>query len=113
MLWDWTGYLGLLLLILLLINREQNWMIAYLTSEHTNELLTAEQFEIACSAWRQTIEFIKARARGNYKHVRRFYQSCGDLMHKKRQLILHGDELGTSLEIQRLRSELTALSKQI
>lgn len=112
-LWDWTGYLGLFLLILLLIKREQNWMKLYLTPEHDQELLTPDQYQIACSAWRQSIEFIKARARGNYKYIRLFYQSCGDLMHKKRQLIQHGDELGTSLEIQRLRSELGTLSKQI
>ena len=111
--WDWTGYMGLFLLILLLIKREQDWMKKYLVNEHELKILTSEQYKIACSAWIQSIEFIKARTRGNYKYIRNFYQSCGDLMHKKRQLIQHGDELGTSLEIQRLRSELATLSKQI
>jgi len=111
--WDWTGYLGLFLLILLLIKREQGWMKKYLSSEHELDLLTADQYKIACSAWRQSIEFFKARTRGDYKYIRNFYQSCGDLMHKKRQLIQHGDDLGKSLEIQRLRSELASLSKQI
>ena len=88
-------------------------MKKYLVNEHELKILTSEQYKIACSAWIQSIEFIKARTRGNYKYIRNFYQSCGDLMHKKRQLIQHGDELGTSLEIQRLRSELATLSKQI
>ena len=111
--WDWTGYLALLLLILLLIKREQQWMRKYLAPEQTQQLLSEQQYEIACSAWRQSLAFLQARFKGNYKRIRQFYQSCGDLMHKKRQLIRHGDELGTSLEIQRLRSELQALGDQI
>jgi RsiW-degrading membrane proteinase PrsW (M82 family) len=111
--WDWTGYIGLLLLILFLINREQQWMREYLAPEHTQHLLTKDQYKIACSSWRQSLVFLQARFKGNYKKIRHFYQSCGDLMHKKRQLILHGDELGTSLEIQRLRSELHRLADQL
>ena len=91
---------------LLLIKREQRWMKEYLEVEHNRDLLTSEQFEIACSAWKQGIAFVRARINGNYRQVRGLYQACGDLMHKKRQLARHGDELGAALEIQRLRSEL-------
>ena len=108
--WDWSGYLGLLLLIFLLIKREQRWMKEYLAIEHKQDLLTNEQFQIACSAWKQGLAYVRARFDGNYRQARDLYQACGDLMHKKRQLQRHGDELGTALEVQRLRSNLQILA---
>jgi RsiW-degrading membrane proteinase PrsW (M82 family) len=109
--WDWSGYLGLAIFIIVLIKREQRWMKAYLASELDGEILTKHQYEIACSAWKQGWTSFRALFYGEYRQVRRFYQLCGDLMHKKRQLIRHGDELGTVLEIQRLRSELKSLAE--
>ena len=111
--WDWSGYLGLLLLIFLLINREQRWMKEYLAAEHAQNLLSATHYSVACSAWRQGFVFIQARFQGNYRQIRGFYQACGDLMHKKRQLIRYGDESGTALEIQYLRTKLQNLAKEI
>jgi len=108
--WDWSGYLGLLLLIFLLIKREQRWMKEYLAVEYNQEMLTAEQFQVACSAWKQGLVLIRARFDGNYHQAKDLYQACGDLMHKKRQLARHGDELGTALEVQRLRTELQLLA---
>ena len=110
--WDWSGYLGLAILIFVLIKREQRWMKEHLESEKIGELLTEEQYEVACSAWKQSLSSIEALFKGEYRQVRRLYQLCGDLMHKKRQLIRHGDELGTVLEIQRLRSEIRSLAEQ-
>ncbi len=111
--WDWSGYLGLGFLITLLIRREQRWMREYLAAERLGEHLSEDQYQIACSAWKQGLASIRAFFRGNYRQVRRFYQACGNLMHKKRQLLRHGDELGTVLEIQRLRAEIKNLSIQI
>ncbi len=108
--WDWSGYLGLLLLIFFLIKREQRWMKEYLATEHNQELLSSEQFQIACSAWKQGLAYLRARSNGNYREVKDLYQACGDLMHKKRQLARHGDELGTVLEVQRLRLNLQILA---
>ncbi|MCK5795180.1 MAG: PrsW family intramembrane metalloprotease, partial [Anaerolineales bacterium] len=111
--WDWSGYLGLLLLIFLLIKREQRWMKEYLAAEHKQDLLSNEQFQIACSAWKQGLVFIRARLEGNYRQVKELYQTCGDLMHKKRQFVRHGAELGADFEVQRLRAELQSLAEQI
>ena len=88
-------------------------MKEYLETEYKQELLSKDHYQTACSALKQSVVFLKARIHGNYSHTRRFYQACGDLMHKKRQLIRHGDEQGAALEIQRLRSELTRLSENI
>lgn len=111
--WDWSGYLGLLLLIFLLLKREQRWMKEYLAPAHQQGILTTDQFQTACSAWKQLFAFLRARFNGNYQRVRGLYQTCGDLMHKKRQLSRHGDELGTVLEVQRLRSELKSYAEQL
>ncbi len=112
-LWDWSGYFGLLVLVLIFIYREQNWMKEHLEVEYKQELLSKDHYQTACSALKQSGVCLKARIYGKYSETRRFYQACGDLMHKKRQLIRHGDELGTALEIQRLRSELTRLAEYI
>ena len=111
--WDWSGYIGLLILIMLLINREQRWMKEYLSPEVLDLIITPEQFQVACSAWKQSLAIFKARFSGNPKQIRLFYQNCGDLMHKKRHFIRHGDELDSAFEIQRLRSELADLAKTI
>jgi hypothetical protein len=59
------------------------------------------------------LTYVRARFDGNYRQVRDLYQACGDLMHKKRQLQRHGDELGAALEVQRLRLELQVLAEKI
>jgi RsiW-degrading membrane proteinase PrsW (M82 family) len=112
-LWDWTGYLGLLILILLLIKREQTWMKIYLRSEVDRGLIDSKQYQIACSTWRQSLLFVRSFFQGNLPQVRRFYQVCGDLMHKSRQLSENKNEIGANREIQNLRNELKSYSKSI
>jgi len=111
--WDWSGYFGLLFLVLFFIYREQNWMKEHLEAEYKQGLLSKDHYQTACSALKQSIVFLKARISGKNSQTRRFYQVCGDLMHKKRQLLHHKDELGAAIEIQRLRSELTNLAEKI
>ena len=111
--WDWSGYIGLLLLIFLLIRREQYWMKEYLADEYSQMLLSSEQYRIACSAWCQSSLFIKSLMSGKYQATRYFYQTCGDLMHKKRQYNRHGDQNDTVSEINRLRLKISQLAKEI
>jgi RsiW-degrading membrane proteinase PrsW (M82 family) len=108
--WDWSGYVGLMALILALIKREQSWMREYLSEEVEGGLINPNQFRTACSAARQTFTYLKSLIRGNYDLERRFFQGCGNLMHKKRQLSKNGDHLEVIFEIQRLRSEIGMLS---
>lgn len=108
--WDWSGYLGLMVLILVLIKREKSWMGEFLSSEVISGLISSDQYQTACSASRQSLAILKSVFQGNYSLQRRFYQGCGNLMHKKRQLVKHGDHQGESLEIQRLRAEIGALA---
>jgi len=47
---------------------------------------------------------------GNHRKTRRFYQTCGELAHKKHQYATLGDERGNQAIIETLRSELAQLS---
>lgn len=111
--WDWSGYLGLLLLILLLIRREQNWMKTYLKLELDQGWISQEHFQVACSAWRQSLALGKGILEGNSRQIRRFYQACGDLMHKSRQVTLQNNVFEAEQEIIRLRAELGLLAERI
>lgn len=111
--WDWSGYIGLLILMVFLINREQSWMKTYLTDERDLKLITSPQYETACSAWRQSLSVLRGLFQGNQTIQRRFYQTCGDLMHKKRQLVRMGEGTGAALEIQSLQKQLVLLSKTL
>lgn len=109
--WDWSGYLGLLALILLLINREKGWMRIYLAPEMDRGLLTPRQYQIACSAWRQGLIYLRSLFTGNARNSRRYYQICGDLMHKLRQQTRDGSSPETQKEIDRLRAGLASQGK--
>lgn len=108
--WDWSGYLGLLGLILLLIKREQKWMRTYLAPERDRGLLTPQQYRIACSAWHQGFVYLRSLLSGNARNSRLFYQTCGNLMHKLRQQDRHGYEPGVTQEIDSLRADLISLA---
>lgn len=112
-LWDWSGYLGLLVLVLLLIRREQTWMKEMLHAEQEQGLISDSQYQTASSAWKQSLALLRSLAKGSYLETRQFYQACGDLMHKKRQLQRQGDHQGTMLEVQRLQSELCLLAEPL
>ena len=109
LIWDWSGYIGLLILILLLIKREQKWMRYYLAGERDNGVLDNHHYQIATSAWRQGAATLRSLLKGNSKQVRRTYQVCGDLMHKLRQEYHQGTNPEVKSEIERLRSELVTL----
>lgn len=111
--WDWSGYIGMLILILFLIKREQNWMKTYLMPEKDLGVIGADQYQIACSAWRQSLTNLRSLIKGNSSQVRLYYQKCGDLMHKIRQHDQDLDEPGISQEIERLREELLSLADEI
>jgi len=111
--WDWTGYLGLLVLILLLIKREQKWMKEYLAPVRDEGLIHPAQYQIACSAWRQGFALLEGIFQGNARYVKRFYQACGDLMHKLRQ---NGNRPGDSAAynyINQLKTEIEWLGEKI
>ena len=113
LIWDWSGYLGLLILIALLIKREQNWMKTYLAPEVDRGVIDPHHFQNACSAWRQGLIYLRSVPDGNARQVRQYYQICGNLMHKIRQGAQPGSDPELEKEIERLRSDLISLAEKI
>ena len=109
LIWDWSGYLGLFVLIFLLIRREQKWMELYLAQEVDSGLIDSRHYQIACSAWRQGLDYFSSILKGNYLQTRRFYQACGDLMHVLRNSARYGDSPDSIKETSRLQSILASL----
>ena len=107
---DWSGWLFVFLMVILALRNEQVNLAAQLKEEVTLGIITAEQYQTACSAWAQSQAGIRAVLSGHYRTTRRFYQIAAELAHKKRQLSQMGEEYGNSQMIERLRLDLFALS---
>lgn len=110
---DWTGWLGMIVLVLIALFREQGRLTHYLKDEIASGVITPAQYHVACSAWAQTGTVSLAMLGGNYRATRRFYRLTAELAHKKRQREVMGEEGGNTVIIERLRAELTALSPQV
>lgn len=107
---DWNGWLFMFGVVLFAIHQEQRYLRQHLQSEVTAGLLTARQYHIASSTWRQLAARLSALFYGRFLQTHRFYQLCGELAHKKQQIATLGDENGNTIIIQRLRAELARLS---
>ena len=107
---DWTGWLAMLIFIVLINRREKQMIIRFLGEEVNLGTMTPQQYFTACSPFSQLRARLSAlRARG-YKTTTRFYQLCGEITHKKNQLAKLGDEDGNLVIIDQLRAEMRQLS---
>ena len=87
-------------------------MRLYLAPEVENGLIDSRYYKIACSAWRQGLAFFRSILAGNYRQVRKYYQTCGNLMHKIRQSNRYEGESRYEQEIEDLRSDLVSLAEK-
>lgn len=99
--------------LLWMLAREQHLLTRLLRSEIRSGVITQRQYEIACSAWKQSAARLDALLRGKYALTREFYQLCGELAHKKYQLATLGDEGGNGHIVEELRMKLAQLSTKI
>lgn len=113
MLVAWTGWLAMFIFIIYLIYREKTWLAEYLREEVELMTITPEQYRSACSFFGQTQARFAALSRGRYRATLHFYQLCAELSHKKRQLAAMGDEEGNRQRIERLRAELSGISRVV
>lgn len=109
---DWTGWLFMLGLLIVILLREQRRLAASLREELDAGLITPAQYRTACSAWTQALVRTSALFDGRFAATARFYQVCGELAHKKHQLRQMGEENGNSAAIARLRAELAELTSR-
>lgn len=101
---DWTGWALMFGFIIWMIVNERNIVKKQLAEEVFAGLISQAQYQKALSPWNMTISGFSGRS------TARFYQVCGELSHKKQQLMKLGDESGNSAIIASLRTELAALA---
>jgi hypothetical protein len=110
---DWSGWIFMALFIGWAIWREGKYLRMHLVEEVKLGIITAAQYQTAISTSAQSFARIGALFSGKYHATNRFYQFCGELAHKKEQLLTVGNEDDNSLIIQNLRKELLRLSPNV
>ncbi len=105
---DYLGYAFMLAFIIWIIVNERNILKRHLHEEVEKGYISQRQYQTAISFF-QTSAHLAALTSGSFMKTSRFYQVCGELAHKKEQL-LKLDERGNTRIIEQLRSELLALA---
>jgi len=108
---DYFGYVIMLAFIIWMIIHERNILKRQLVEEVNNGLISPQQYNSAISFFR-TNTLLSALSTGTYRQTTRFYQVCGELAHKKEQLLRLGEERGNTGLITQLRGELIQLAPQ-
>lgn len=106
---EWAGWFIFLGFIGFMVYKEQGLLKKHLREEVTSGLITENQYKTAVSFF-QFGARMAALSGGVYGATSRFYQVCGELAHKKEQLVKFGDERGNIAIIDKLRTELTSLA---
>lgn len=113
LLFDWSGWIAMIIFVVWALYREQKWIVSQLRDEVTNGVITPGQYLIASSAWAQAGARIKALFSGKYRLIDRFYELTAELAFKKHQAFNLGEIEENQAEIERMRSELGSMSPQI
>ncbi len=107
---DWTGWIAMSGFAIWALRREAAYLKKHLTEEVTLGTITSPQYQTAISSLRQTMAAINALFSRKYATTAKFYQLCGELAHKKEQMVTVGDETGNGMVIETLRKDLMRLS---
>jgi len=105
---DYLGYAVMLGFIIWVVVNERNILKRQLSEEVEKGYMSQRQYHTAISFF-QTSAHLSALTSGTFMKTSRFYQVCGELAHKKEQL-MKLDERGNTRIIEQLRSELVALA---
>jgi RsiW-degrading membrane proteinase PrsW (M82 family) len=106
---EWFGWFVMLGFIVWLIRREQGLLKKHLAEEVNAGLISQAQYATSISFF-QFGARLAALSAGSFAATARFYQVCGELAHKKEQLLKFGDEQGNAAIIAALRKELAELA---
>jgi RsiW-degrading membrane proteinase PrsW (M82 family) len=107
---DWSGWAAMTGFVIWALWRESACLKKQLKEEVELGLLTPQQYRTAGSAMAQFGAGTTAMFNGKYISTVRFYQTCGELAHKKEQFARLGDEGANQSIIQQLRTNLATLS---
>jgi RsiW-degrading membrane proteinase PrsW (M82 family) len=109
-LFDWSGWIAMAGFAAWALWHEGAYLKKHLSEEVTLGTISSPQYQTAISSLNQTMAAINSLFSRKYASTVNFYQLCGELAHKKEQVIAVGDESGNNDIIQTLRSKLTQLS---
>lgn len=110
---DWSGWIVMIVFVIWALYREQKWIIKQLSEEVTTGIITPLQYKTACSAGAQTSTRLRALFAGNYRLIDRFYVKTAELAYKKYQAYALGEQLENQPEIDQLRTDLEQMSGQV
>lgn len=106
---DYMGYTVMLAFIIWMIVTERNLLKRHLHDEMITGRISQQQYDTAISFF-QANAYFSALTSGTLLPTSRFYQVCGELAHKKEQLVKMGEERGNTVIIEKLRAELAQLA---
>ena len=112
-LFDWSGWIAMILFVIWALYREQKWIKVQLAEEVTNGVITPSQYKVAISAWAQTKLRTSAIFSRKYRLINRFYELAATLAFKKHQAYNLNELEENQVDIERIRTELGNLSTQI
>ncbi len=110
---DWSGWIAMIIFVVWALYREQKWITTQLCDEVTDGIITLSQYHTASSAWAQTGARIRALFTGQYRRIDRFFELTAELAFKKHQAFTLGELEQNQADIERMRSELGIMSPQI
>jgi RsiW-degrading membrane proteinase PrsW (M82 family) len=113
LIFDWSGWIAMIIFVIWALYREQKWIISQLRDEVTSGVITLIQYQTACSARAQTSTRLKALFSGKYHLIDHFYLLTAELAFKKHQAYALGEQEVNQPEIDRMRAELGTMSAQI
>ncbi len=113
LLFDWSGWIAMIIFVVWALYREQKWIVAQLGDEVASGVITLDQYKVASSAWAQTGARMKAFFSGKYRLIDRFYALTAELAFKKHQAYNLGELEQYQVDIERMRNELGSLSPQV
>ncbi|PWH18281.1 MAG: PrsW family intramembrane metalloprotease [Anaerolineae bacterium] len=108
---DWTGWLAMFTFVLYTVYRERQLLERQLEEEIALGTITETQFKRCLSFTHRVFDPLMSVFNGQYGLVRRFYQLCGELAHKKAQSAQLDDHIDYTKYIEAYRSELTKISR--
>jgi len=113
LIYDWSGWIVMLIFIIWALYREQRWISTQLREEESTGIITLVQYKTACSAWAQTSARINGLFSRQYCLINHFYSLTAELAFKKQQASFVGKQNLDQSEIDRLRTELRQMSPSI
>jgi RsiW-degrading membrane proteinase PrsW (M82 family) len=112
LIFDWSGWILMVIFVIWALYREQQWIIKQLKEEVSTGIITPAQYRTACSAWLQTYSRMNALFSRKYHLINRFYSLTAELAYKKQQSSLPGEQQRNLFEIDGIRAELARMSPE-